>query len=118
MAVSIEEYRADKIRQQEAEAAKAAAAKVVVDPVTQSVVEDSRLTGDEKLDKLVRAIEDLTLPVKALCGQIAEQGMGVMDDVNLKKCQVLYAYNRGRIDAWVEASQIPKRIVAEAKLIS
>lgn len=115
MSIDIKDYRKKRLADQE-EAAKTAPVKQP--PLEQVYVAENFLTGDDKLDKMIRGLEALIVQAKNICDQAAEQGMSQCSDEVLKKFQLIYAFNRGRIEAWVEASKIPQRIVVEAKQVS
>ncbi len=89
-----------------------------VDPIAQVAVEENVLTGHAQLDKLIRALQSDIEATEAACAGLAQKGMGTVQHEMLTLLQFEYIYNKGKIDAWKAAAQLPKRIIAESKLTS
>lgn len=72
-------------------------------------------TGDEKLDKLIRAVHALLTKHEEGAKQAALIGIGAVQEDMIRLKQFEYFYNKGHEDAFKAVINIPSQIMREAK---
>jgi hypothetical protein len=87
-------------------------------PLEQAATAPENLTGDDRLDKLIRVIEKKIAEIEPVCSSIAVQCMAVIEDKELKKGQLMYAHQRGLMDAYRDVLSIPAQILVEENIRS
>lgn len=73
-------------------------------------------TGDDKFDKLIRCITELSKVDEEKAKAVAIKGMGCVQEEVFRLQQFEYFFTQGKIQAFKEAMQLPSQIIAEAKL--
>ena len=86
-------------------------------PLLEQKESASASTGDEKLDKLIRALEVRKEGLTAKMQQEAVAGMDCIQDDGIRLHQAIYFYTKGRLDENKEIAMIPAQIMAEHKPI-
>ena len=74
-------------------------------------------TGDEKFDKLIRALE---VRKEGLTGKLTQEaiaGMDCIQDEGIRLHQAIYFYTKGRLDENKEIAMIPAQIMSEYKSV-
>jgi hypothetical protein len=84
-------------------------------PLLEQKESASATTGDEKFDKLIRALEVRKEGLSAKLTQEAVAGMDCIQDEGIRLHQAIYFYTKGRLDENKEIAELPARILAEAK---
>mgnify|MGYP001386684603 CR=1 FL=1 len=82
-------------------------------PVEQVHVPDERLTGDERFDKFLRAVEKKVQEHTEMGLKVAQQVAAMINDEDIRKGQLIYAYHQGLIAAYTEAAKLPAQILVE-----
>ena len=79
---------------------------------------DQAVTGDDHLDKMIRAIQGLHNTVEKHLTEVATTAIHSVNEMASRAAQCEYFYSKGKRDAYAEVVQIPARIVTEAKASS
>lgn len=112
MAVDINEYRKERIKRAEEEAKKLAETPALVE---QSAVDESKLTGNGVLDKLLRALQPLVTQLDANVKDSAMKGIRAPAENIFREIQFQHAYMSGKLDMLAELSQIAQVVAHEEK---
>ena len=72
-------------------------------------------TGDDRLDKMVRAMQALIDALALKTADIAVKAMGAPTHDMVTMCQREYWYNKGKQDTLLELVKLPAQIIMEEK---
>lgn len=72
-------------------------------------------TGDEKFDKLIRALESMVTDCEKVANDAAVMCAGCVQEDMVRLKQFEFYYNKGHVDAFKKVMSIPAQILAEAK---
>ena len=112
MSVDVKDYRKNRL-----EAAANASGAAIEQAGLQQIEADAKyLTGDDKLDKLVRALAAQLKVAEDFSIQLSQATMRLVKDEDLKQNQLAWAYNQGKIDTLKATSQYPQIIMTELKM--
>ncbi len=75
----------------------------------------SQEVGDERLDKMVRAIQAKLDKAKPHLNDTAHKGMGAIKEEISRICQLEYMFHKGMITAYEEMQAMPAQILMEEK---
>ena len=109
MAVDIQEYRKQRIEEQEK------AEKAAVPLVEQSAVPASTETGNETLDKLLRALQPVVDLIEKNVIDSALSAMKAPDELILRTIQFQHLYMLGKRDAFKEVADVAQKVALETK---
>ena len=113
MTVSVNDYRKNR---EEAFAKAAKEAEVAAHVPVQQTSSPDASTGDERLDKLARAIQLLIDALDPVIDHAAKNAMGAPTADMLSMCLREYWYQKGKQDTLKEVIKLPAQIMLESKL--
>lgn len=74
-------------------------------------------TGDDKLDKVVRAVQEVLNTAELHVTQVAHAGISCVNEELLRKHQAEYFFTQGKMATYKEVFEIVARVVTEAKVL-
>jgi hypothetical protein len=84
-------------------------------PLVQQAESAAATTGDDRLDKLVRGIQDMINKLEESLPQIAAKGMGAIPADMMKLVQMDYMHTHGKLVALQEIIKLPAQIMLEER---
>lgn len=87
-----------------------------VQVIQQVEIDESMMTGDDRLDKLIRSLANSILAADKHILDVQAAGIVQLVDLERLKCQVEFFYTKGKLDAYKECAALPKQIIAEEKM--
>ena len=78
-------------------------------------IEIAKETGDNHLDKMLRALAAKDEEADKHATSVALKGIGCVQDDMLKLQQFEYFYTKGKLDAYADAATIPEKIMLEER---
>ncbi len=112
MAADINEYRRQRAEQLKKEMEKA---EIVTPLVEQRAVDESKLTGNGVLDKLLRALQPLITQLEDNVKDSAMKGIRAPAENVFREIQFQHAYMLGKLDMLNELSKIAQFVASEEK---
>jgi hypothetical protein len=113
MSVTVNDFRKHR-EQKDAEETAKAAEKVVSSLLEQTASPDAT-TGDDRLDKMVRALQAVIDALTPQLNDIAHKAMAAPNHDMLDMCRREYWFKKGQQVTLQEAIKIPAQIVMEEK---
>lgn len=110
MSVTVNDFR----KHTEEKAAEAAA-KAPVAPLLAQAESPMATTGNDELDKFVRALQAVIDELEKQMAQFAKEGMLAVPADMVRLSQMKYMHTFGKLDALKEAIKIPAQIVLESR---
>ena len=86
-------------------------------PLLEQVASPDASTGDDRLDKMVRAIQAIIEVLEKQLPEIAAKGMGAVPVDMMKLCQMDYMHTHGKLIALQEIIKLPAQIMMEEKTV-
>ena len=75
-------------------------------------VEATKLTGDPRWDQYLSRIQPLLTTAQKLVEQSKNTLPMLVDDGEIRKAQIIHAFNQGRAQAFAEAIAMPSEIIS------